>query len=118
MITRPARLSDDSNILIDNIFTNNLGKTHISGILTSPISDHLLNFCILEDTHVCHIKNNMFVEIKIISTTFINNFRNSVIKSEIISKLDLELCANANENYEILSKIITESKNKHIPKKI
>ena len=49
MITRPTRLSDDSNTLIDNIFTNNSGKTHISGILTSPISDHLLNFCILED---------------------------------------------------------------------
>ena len=119
MITRPTQLSDDSNTtLIDNIFTNNLGKTHISGILTSPISDHLLNFCILEDTHVCHIKKNMFVEIEKISTTSINNIRNSVIKSEIISKLDLDPCANSNENYEILSKIITELKNKHIPKKI
>ena len=119
MITRPARLSDDSNTLIDNIFTNNLGKTHISGIVTSSISDHLLNVCILEDTHVCHIKNNMFVEIEKISTTSINNIQNSVIKSEIISKLDLDPCANANDNYEILSKIITESKKKHIspPKK-
>ena len=117
MITRPTRLSDDSNTLIDNIFTSNLVKTHISGILTSTISDHLLNFCILEDTHVCHIKNNMFVEIEKISTTSINNFRNSVIKSEIMSKLDLDPRANANENYEILSKIITESKNKQIPKK-
>ena len=118
MITRPTRLSDDSNTLIDNVFTNNLCKTHTSGILTSPISDHLLNFCILEDTHVCHIKSNMFVEIEKISTTSINNFRNSVIKSEIMSKLDLDPQANANENYAILSKIITESKNKHIPKKI
>ena len=49
MITRPTRLSDDSNTLIDNIFTNNIGKAHIFGILTSPISDHMLNFCILED---------------------------------------------------------------------
>ena len=64
MITGPARLSDDSNTLIDNIFTNNLGKTHISGILTSPISDHLLKVCMLEDTHVCHIKRNMYVEIE------------------------------------------------------
>ena len=117
MITRPTRLSDDSNTLIYNIFTNNLGKTHISGILTSPISDHLLNFCILEDTHVCHIKNNLFVEIEKISTSSINNFRNSVIKSEIMSKLDLDPHVNANENHEILSKIITESKNKHIQKK-
>ena len=112
MITRPTRLSDYSNTLIDNIFTNKLGKTHISGIWTSPISDHLLNCCILEDTHVCHIKKNMFVEIEKISTTSIKNFRNSVIKSEIISKLDWYPCANANVNYEILSKIITESKNK------
>ena len=29
-----------------------------------------------------------------------------------MSKLDLDPRANANENYEILSKIITESKNK------
>ena len=56
-------------------------------------------------------------KLKKISTTSINNFRNSVIKSEIMSKLDLDPCANANENYEILSKIITESKNKHIPLK-
>ena len=57
-------------------------------------------------------------KLKKISTTSINNFRNSVIKSEIMSKLDLDPQANANENYKILSKIITESKNKHIPKKI
>ena len=48
---------------------------------------------------------------------YINNFRNYVNKSEIISKLDLDPCANTNENYEILFKIITESKNKHIPQK-
>ena len=41
-----------------------------------------------------------------------------MIKSEIISKLDLDPCANVDENYEILSKIITESKNKHNPKKL
>ena len=64
------------------------------------------------------IKKNMFVEIQKISRIFITNFRNYVIKSEIISRLDLDPCANANENYEILSKIITESKNKQIPKKI
>ena len=105
----PTRLSDDSNTLIDHIFTNNLGRTHISGILISPISDHFLNFCILEDNHVCHVKINMFLEVgKKISTISINNFRNSVIKSGIITKFDLDPCANANENDEILPKIITE----------
>ena len=90
MITRPTRLSDDTNTLIDNIYTNNLGKTHISGILTSPISDNLLNFCILEDNHVCHIKKNIFVEIEKIITISINKFQKSVIKSEIMSKRDLD----------------------------
>ena len=37
-------------------------------------------------------------KLKKISTTSINNFRNSVIKSEIIRKLDLDPCANANDN--------------------
>ena len=40
-------------------------------------------------------------------------YSNYVIKSEIMRKLDLDPCANANENYEILSKI----KNMQIPKK-
>ena len=47
-ITMPTRLSDNSNTLIDNIFTNNICKPHESGILVTPISDHLMQFCILK----------------------------------------------------------------------
>ena len=34
-ITRPTRLSGESNTLIDNIFTNNFCKPHLSGILVT-----------------------------------------------------------------------------------
>ena len=44
-ITRPTRLSGESNTLIDNIFTNDFCKPHLSGILVTPISDHLMQFC-------------------------------------------------------------------------
>ena len=57
------------------------------------------------------------MEIENISTIYINNLQNSVIKSEIKRKLNLDSCVNANGNYEILSKIITESMKKHISKK-
>ena len=41
-ITRHTHLGDDVNILIDHIFANNLNGLHASGIITTPISDHLM----------------------------------------------------------------------------
>ena len=35
-IIRPTRICEHSNTLIENIYTNNLGNKHTSGILTSP----------------------------------------------------------------------------------
>ena len=67
MIT-PTRLSDDSTTLIDYIFT------YKQGILTTPISDNLLNFCVFEDNHVYCINKNMFLEIDEMSTNYINTF--------------------------------------------
>ena len=43
-ITRPTRLSGESNTLIRNIFTNDFCKPHFTGILVTPISDHLMQF--------------------------------------------------------------------------
>ena len=47
-ITRPTRLSGESNTLIDNIFTNNFCNPHLAGILVTPVSDHLVQFCIIK----------------------------------------------------------------------
>ena len=58
-ITRPTRSDKNSHTLIDNIFTNNLGKSHTSGIITTHISDHFMIFCILEGRQVDLPKPNM-----------------------------------------------------------
>ena len=86
-ITRPTRLSDESNTLIDNIFTNNLEKSHTSGILTHPISDHLMTFCILEGQNNGTKCRTKYFEIESINTNSIANFKNN----DILSKLDLAL---------------------------
>ena len=38
--TLPTRTCDTASTLIDNVYTNVLDKSHISGILIRPISDH------------------------------------------------------------------------------
>ncbi len=116
-ITRPTRLSRESHSLIDNIFTNNLTADHTSGILTSHISDHFMNFCILEGRpHT--IKKIKYIEVESINPVSLSNFKNSVNKADILSKLDPSPFANPNTNYNVLANILSDSKKKHIPKKL
>ena len=117
-ITRPTRLGFDSNSLIDNIFTNYLCKKHTSGVITTPISDHLLNFCILEGTSPKYTANPKYVEIEDININSITNFKNSLNKANILSKIDISPNADPNNNYNIMATCLSDSKNKHIPKKI
>ena len=55
-ITLLTRISETAATLIDNIFTNNVEKSHILGVLSTHFSDHqmittTLNYC------VCQKKN-------------------------------------------------------------
>ena len=47
-LTLPSRICDTASTLIDNVYTNVLDKSHSSGILIRPISDHQMYFCIME----------------------------------------------------------------------
>ena len=40
----PTRICDTTSTLIDNIYTNVLDKSHTSGILVRPLSDHQMYF--------------------------------------------------------------------------
>ena len=120
-ITIPTRLGHTYNTthsLIDNIFSNNLCKQHTSGIITIPISDHLLNLCILERTPTYAKKRAKFIEIETINPISIENFRNSVSNANIFSKLNINADANPNSNYDILTTTLTNLKCKHIPKSL
>ena len=47
LILKPARISSNSNTLVDNIFSNVIDPDIISGNLTASISDHLPQFPII-----------------------------------------------------------------------
>ena len=104
--------------MIDNIFTNNICKQHTSGIITSPVSDHLINFCILEGDHNTNSIQSKLVEIENMNTNSINNFKIAVQTADIYSELNLEPYANPNINYNIVSTILSDLKNVHIPRKV
>ena len=117
-ITRPTRLSGESNTLIDNIFTNDFCKPHLSGILVTPISDHLMQFCtIIGKKERSTKKYPKYIEVKKLTPLAINNFKQAIVKSNVYDKLKTDPDANPNYNYEILSSVIIESKANHLPKK-
>ena len=117
-ITRPTRLSGESNTLIDNIFTNNFCKPHLSGILVTPISDHLMQFCTIVGKKERSSKNYpKYIEVENLSPLAMNNFKQAIVKSNVYQKLKTDPDANPNNNYEILSAVIMESKANHLPKK-
>ena len=88
-ITRPIRLSDDSNTLIDNIFTNNFCKPHLAGILFTPVSDDLIQFCIIKGRLRHPISNSpKCIEVENLNPLPINNFRHAILKSNINEKLE------------------------------
>ena len=74
-ITRPTRLSNDSNTLIDNIFTNNICKPHKARILVTPISDHLMQFCVIIGNFQISNHKTKYVEIESLNPQALNNFK-------------------------------------------
>ena len=61
-ITLPTRITNRSQTLIDNIFSNSTSSQIISGNLTSTVSDHLPQFFIYPDFNKTFIprKNNIY----------------------------------------------------------
>ena len=66
-----------------------------------------MNFCILEGRQVDKFTKTKYVEAETINTKSISDFRNSLIKLDLISKLDNNPYANPNTNYNVLSEYIT-----------
>ena len=117
-ITRPTRSFENSHSLIDNTFTNNLNKPHISAILFHHISDHFMHFCIVEDNEIHSINHTKYVETETISHKSIAKFKNSINKAILITQFDLKPHGYPNNNYNILTNVLSEAKNKHIPRKM
>ena len=77
-----------------------------------------MSFSIVEG-NIKNIKEPVkYIEVQNINSASIINFKNSVGNSNLFSQFDLSLDANPNYNYNILSSILEQAKNKHIPKRI
>ena len=117
-ITMPTRLSDNSNALIDNIFTNNICKPHESGILVTPISDHLMQFCIFKGNYEASNDLPKSIEVETINSKSINNFKCALSKSDVLAMLDKSPNANPDSNYDILATAVADDKKNIYPRKL
>ena len=118
-ITRPTCLPSKSNTLIDNIFTNDFCKSHLSGNSVTLISDHLMQFwTIIRKKERSTKKYPKYIEVENLTLLAIHNFKQAIVKSNLYEKLKIDPNAYPNNNYKILSTVIFKSKAKHLPKKI
>ena len=67
LITRPTRITKQSATLIDNIFTTELERYTVSGLIINDLSDPLLVFQICDYVDNIHQKENQCFETKLIN---------------------------------------------------
>ena len=72
-----------------------------------------MTFSIVE-SNIEHIKG----PVKYVEMQNINPARNQFTSIDLLSQLDLNDRANPNVNYNILSSVLQQAKNRHIPKKM
>ena len=117
-ITLPTRICETTSTLIDNIYTNVIDKSHTSGILITPISDHQMYFCTMNENFDRSKNAQKYVEVEFCNQENMDKFKNEVANADLYNKLDLNINTDPNYNYEIFSKHLQAAKSKHIPKKI
>ena len=86
--------------------------------MVNPISDHLMQFCTILGKKERSTNNYpKYIEVENLTPIIaINNFKQAIVKANVYEKLKTDPDANPNNNYEILSSAIIESKENHIPK--
>ena len=113
LISKPTRITSNSATLIDNIFSNNLELSMISGILYSDLSDHLPIFQVTQlkvPTNPVPYKRQIRI---------INNTNTSEFKSKI-SKIDWSYLYNFNSTnncYNTFSNVLISIYNESFPLK-
>ena len=84
-ITLPTRFRDTKSTLIDIVYSNVIDKSHTSGILIRPISNHQMYICIMDDNYVnakAAQKYNFKWETTLVTHTSYNNVKESFINCE------------------------------------
>ena len=123
LVLQPTRVTDKLKILMDNIFFNSFEFTTFSGNITHSISDHLIQFFILEDftTPKPLPKTNVLRNWETNEKLLLRNF------DKLDNKLKEDLCKidwiieilksgnDTNEIFDIFYKTLSEIVDRHGP---
>ena len=109
-------ISEQSNTLIDNIYTNNIDERESSGILLNQISDHQMKFTLIEHfSYVTQVPK--FVEIQINDSDSIQNFVNKLDELKIYNHLHTAIGSSPDVKYDTMLELLSTVKDKHLPNK-
>ncbi len=111
-IMRPTRITSHCATLIDNIFTNNIEDSIISGILINDISDHLPVFTIYDRNcrNITLAKKSQYRRVR--TEQSINSFKNDLLTQSWDA---IYQSNNIDSAYEEFLKIFTTLYNKNCP---
>ena len=115
-ISMPTRFTEHSATLIDNIFTNHLENNDF-GILTNSISDHQMIFTYSKNNKI-HKKQNKYIEVEVNNDNSLNSLLRELESINLQDHLDFNWSPDLNVNFENFMNILTQAKQKCMPKKI
>ena len=97
------------NNLIDNIFTNNIQRSHTNCILQHKLSDHQAMICILKNCTPMK-RGDCYIEIgkKKNYLRTLENLRNNLSLGTIYTKVDTNKHSDPNHNCEIFLNILCQ----------
>ena len=105
-ILQPARVKEKSKTLIDNIFFSSFEFTTISGNITYSISDHLIQFVILEDFIKIYKSNTYKQNFKIFDRNKLKEDFFKVDWDKVILENDSNINDPFNDFYKTLPEIL------------
>ena len=116
-ISLPTRITDSRATLIDNVYTNIEMNNNLScsGALISNISDHLPYFyCFSSDLHQQE-RTHKYIYRRKFNDSNIYKFYKYLVEKNIITKLNQDITADPNSNYEILEEYLNIGMEKFMP---
>ena len=119
-ITLPTRLNRTSGAtLIDNIYCKLSSQTLTisAGIILDEISDHYPYFLGIDNLNIKQTKPPRRVQQKVNNIRAMENLGDDMLDSNITNKLNCDLLADPNDNYNILRRHMKSLKDKHMPEK-
>ena len=116
-VTVPTRLTDTTCTLIDNIFSSLTSSVpDISGVLVSNISDHLPCFTCFKNS-VPHETNIKYIYKCCYRQDALNKYYCDLESQNIFDRLNTDLQADPNVNYDVLENILCGTKVKYLSHK-